>query len=73
MEDVSQVLSNYSLPTKNDDVNFLDLFRYSSLRFITVICGTINFTIEFIFDGTLLSLDKFGFNVYFNQMLVGLV
>lgn len=29
--------------------------------------------LEFIFDGTLLSLDKFGINVYFDQILVGLV
>ena len=35
--------------------------------------AAINFGIEFVFDGTLLSLDKFGLNVYFDQMLVGIV
>lgn len=40
---------------------------------ITIVTGTINFSVEFIYDGTLLSLGKFGFNVYFNQILVGLV
>jgi hypothetical protein len=40
---------------------------------IAIVTGIINFSIEFIYDGTLLSLDKFGLNVYFNQMLVGLV
>jgi len=40
---------------------------------IAIITGIINFSIEFIYDGTLLNLDKFGLNVYFNQMTVGLV
>ena len=51
----------------------MDLFRYNSLRKIAIVTGAVNFSVEFIYDGTLLSLDKFGFNVYFNQMLVGLV
>ena len=54
-------------------MTFVDLFRYRSLRTIAIVTGAINFSVEFIYDGTLLSLDKFGFNVYFNQMLVGLV
>lgn len=49
------------------------MFRYPSLRKIAIITAAINFSIEFIFDGTLLSLDKFGINVYFDQMLVGIV
>lgn len=59
--------------SKYDDVSYLDLFRYKSLQLVAIVTGVINFSIEFIYDGTLLSLDKFGLNVYFNQMLVGLV
>jgi hypothetical protein len=43
------------------------------LRKIAIVTAIINFVLEFIFDGTLLSLDKFGINVYFDQILVGLV
>lgn len=54
-------------------MSYLDLFRYTSLRKIALVTGAINFSVEFIYDGTLLSLDKFGFDVYFNQILVGFV
>jgi hypothetical protein len=40
---------------------------------LTIICGIINFIIEFIYDGTILSLGKIGINVFLDQMLVGLV
>jgi hypothetical protein len=33
----------------------------------------INLTIEFVYDGTILGLGKFGINVYFDQILVGFV
>ena len=36
-------------------------------------CGIINFVMEFIYDATILSLDKIGFSVYANQFIVGLV
>ena len=49
------------------------MFRYKSLRTIALVTGAVNFSVEFIYDGTLLSLDKFGFDVYFNQILVGFV
>lgn len=43
------------------------------MRYIAIITALINFIIEFIFDGTLLSVGKFGINVYFDQILVGFV
>jgi putative Mn2+ efflux pump MntP len=33
----------------------------------------IDFIIEFTYDGTILSLGKLGINIYFDQMLVGVV
>lgn len=49
------------------------MFRYKSLRQITITCALINLIIEFVYDGTILSLDKIGVNVYWDQILVGLV
>ena len=70
---MEHALKDYSVPTSKNDVSLFDLFRYSSLRYIAIVTALINFVIEFIFDGTLLSLNKFGINVYFNQILVGFV
>ena len=53
--------------------SLLDLFRYKSLRNITIICALVDLIIEFVYDGTILSLDKIGINVYWDQILVGLV
>jgi hypothetical protein len=51
----------------------IDLFVHKSLLKLTIICGLTNFIIEFTYDGTLLSLSKIGVNVFWNQILVGLV
>lgn len=40
---------------------------------IVIVCGLADFLVEFIYDGSLLSLDNLGVNVYWNQILVGLV
>ena len=55
------------------EYSMADLFRYKSLRSITIICGVVDLIIEFIYDGTILSLDKIGINIYWDQILVGLV
>lgn len=70
---MESVLADYSIPTSKNDVSLLDLCRYVSLRHIAIVTALMNFVIEFIFDGTLLSLNKFGINVYFDQILVGFV
>lgn len=36
-------------------------------------CAVIDLVVEFIYDGTILSLDKIGVNVYLDQILVGFV
>ena len=59
-----EVTAGYSL---------LDLFRYRSLRMIAIVTGLVDMIVEFIYDGTILSLDKIGINVYLDQILVGLV
>jgi hypothetical protein len=43
------------------------------LRYIAIICPLFDAIIEFVYDGTILSLDKIGINVYLNQILVGFV
>jgi hypothetical protein len=50
-----------------------DLFKYRSVRAIALVCAGINMIVEFTYDGSLLSLDKIGEDVYVNQILVGLV
>ena len=50
-----------------------DLFRYRSVRVMALVCAGMDMIIEFVYDGTLLSLDKIGEDVYVNQILVGLV
>ena len=70
---MQQELVHYSVSNDDSEVSYFDLFRYKSLRFIAIATATINFSVEFIYDGTLLSLDKFGLNVYFDQILVGFV
>ena len=53
--------------------SLLDLFKYSSLISIAIYTALINMTIQFIYDGTILSLDKIGINIYLDQILIGLV
>jgi asparagine N-glycosylation enzyme membrane subunit Stt3 len=55
------------------EYSIIDLFKYKSLRYVSVACTVFNLIIEFIYDGSILSLDKIGINVYLNQILVGLV
>ena len=58
---------------KSNNFSLLDLFKYKSLRWIAIICASVDFVIEFIYDGTILSLGKIGISVYLDQILVGLV
>ncbi len=51
----------------------MDLFKYKSLINLTIVCALIDFIIEFTYDGTILSLDKLGINIYLDQMFVGVV
>ena len=59
--------------TNNEKYSFFDLFKYTSLRTFSIVCALINMIIQFIYDGTILSLDKIGISVYLDQILVGLV
>ena len=59
--------------TNNEKYSFIDLFRYKSLRNFSIVCALLNMIIQFIYDGTILSLDKIGVSVYLDQILVGLV
>ena len=58
---------------KQENYSIIDLFRYRSLRWITIICSLINLVIEFMYDASIFSLDRIGINLYVNQFVVGMV
>lgn len=58
---------------KDESYSLRDLFEYESLRNITIICGFVNLIMEFMYDSTILSLDKIGVDVHTNQFVVGIV
>ena len=73
LEQNNEASSENRVEEKSSQLSLIDLFRYKSLRWISIICASVDFIIEFIYDGTILSLGKIGVNVYIDQILVGLV
>ena len=49
-----------------------DLFRYRSLRCLTLSCLCFRFFINFQFTGTGLMLKQYATNIYINGMILGL-
>ena len=50
----------------------MDLFRYKSLRWISISAGLVFLAIQVIYYGTILNLEKVGFNKLVNQQIIGI-
>ena len=51
-------------------LNYLDLFRYRSLRQKTIFICLVIFSIDFLYYGPVLLLDSFGFDFYLNGVIL---
>ncbi len=52
--------------------NYLDLFRYKSLRTKSIFIGIIIFSVDFLYYGPLMLIDQFGFNFYINGVIINI-
>lgn len=52
--------------------SFIDLFRYKSLRWVSIGAGIVFMSIQIIYYGTSLNLDKAGFSMLKNQEIIGI-
>ena len=73
MEDLDMIGAEEPAEEADHGYSLWDLFRYRSVRVMALVCAGMDMIIEFVYDGSLLSLDKIGEDVYVNQILVGLV
>ena len=58
--------------TDNKKFNVLDLFRYKSIRYITIFSIILHTTQIAEFYGPVLLLDQFNLSIFINGIVVGL-
>lgn len=50
--------------------SFVDLFRYLSLRRLTLFVGLTIFAVDFLYYAPVMLIDEFGFNFFLNGVLL---
>lgn len=64
MEDIESVIKYQQTVKYSKPSSPMDIFRYGSLRFITICGGFINMSTFFMYYGPSLIVDQFGFDIY---------
>jgi hypothetical protein len=54
----------------NNYITPLDLFRFGSLRFITICMGIISIVTYFVYYGPTLIIDQIGFDIYTSNIVL---
>ena len=68
MEDLEQIEVSAE---ESASSSYLDLFRYKSLRWISIGGGMVFLSIQIIYYSTSLNLDKAGYSMLVNQQIIG--
>ncbi len=51
---------------------FRDLFKFKSLRMLSILLGLVGFSVDFLYYAPLILIDNFGFNFYLNGVIINL-